>query len=208
MRLFKFFDYNEFIEELKECDYKKETVEKYSRYYGPQENVSIYETAFYKDYLSKFDIPFQLVVSEDLEDELDMAQRDLLTRLMVGSFSSNYDLVLDENSQQEIPRVHLYITVSNDDSKECVDIADLWSFQILRLYEIYTSEQMNLFSLKKEDDGMEEAAVSAEQRMRLRKFKRKVAPIVNQHSLNKELISLVLNNGTKDLMLSQNIKNN
>jgi hypothetical protein len=188
MRLFKLFDYNEFIEELKENDDKKEIVEKYSKYYGPQEKVSIYETAFYKDYLSKFDIPFQLVVPEDIEEEFDW---DLLTRLVVGSFSSNYDLLLDENSQQSPPKVHLYIAVSRDETHVTKELSELWSFQVLRLFEIYIEEQMNLFSLKKENDEIDEDSILEEQKMIIRKFKRKIAPIINQSSINKEIENLI-----------------
>lgn len=48
-------------------------------------------------------------------------------------------------------------------------LSELWSFQMLRLYEIYIEEQMNLQILKKEDqeDG---GAIEAERAMRLKKW--------------------------------------
>ena len=188
MRLFYLFDYNKFIEDLKQNDKKKEIVDKYSKYYGPQEKVSIYETAFYKDYLSKFDIPFQLVVPEDLEEEFDW---DLLIRLVVGSFSSNYYLMREENSRQSPPKVYLYITVPRDETHVTKELSELWSFQIIRLFEIYIEEQMNLFSIKQEDDGKDEDSILEEQKMIIKKYKRKIAPIVNLYSLNKEIEDLI-----------------
>ena len=78
------FDYNEFVKELRSHEEKKEIIEDFSRYYGPQDHVSIYETPFYKDYLSKFVFPFKLVLPEDLEEDFDW---DLLAKLVFASFS-------------------------------------------------------------------------------------------------------------------------
>lgn len=195
LSLFKLFDYNNFIEELKENEKKKEVVEKYTKYYGSQDNVDIYNTQFYKDYLSKFEIPFNLAIPEDLEAEFDW---DLLIRLVAGSFSSNYDLDIDEKSQS-IPIVHLFITVKRGNESVTKDITELWSFQVLRLFEIYVEEQMNLFSLMKEvedneDDEYnegEEEAILAEQKICLAKYKQKVALLMKQFVLNKELEDLL-----------------
>ena len=65
------FDYNSFIQELRENEDKKEVVEKYTRYYGSQDKVDIYETVFYKEYLSKFNVPFKVACPDDLEDDFD-----------------------------------------------------------------------------------------------------------------------------------------
>jgi hypothetical protein len=47
-------------------------------------------------------------------------------------------------------------------------VSELRSFQILRLYEIYIEEQMNLHSLKAEDEN-EKNTIDAEREMRLKR---------------------------------------
>jgi hypothetical protein len=46
----------------------------------------------------------------------------------------------------------------------------LWSFQILRLYEIYIEEQMNLQILMNEEDEWEKEALISERQVRLKKW--------------------------------------
>ena len=45
-------------------------------------------------------------------------------------------------------------------------VSELRSFQILRLYEIYIEEQMNLHALKKEDES-EQAAIDGEREAKI-----------------------------------------
>lgn len=187
MKLFKLFDYSDFIKELKNNNEKRECVEMYSKYYGSQDDINIEDTPFYKDYLSKFEVPFNVATPEELEDDFDW---DLLIKLVAGSFSSKYDLLLDEGSQETIPKVHLYITVRSRDQKVTKDIFELCSFQIIKLFNIYIEEQMNLFSLKAEDKE-EVTAILEEQNMRLAKFKKKVFPIMNQFNYNNEIENLL-----------------
>ncbi|MEI7562884.1 MAG: hypothetical protein WCJ39_04180 [bacterium] len=47
-------------------------------------------------------------------------------------------------------------------------VSELRSFQILRLYEIYIEEQMNLHALKAEDEN-EKNAIDAEREMRIKR---------------------------------------
>lgn len=184
------FDYNTFIEELRENPDKKEIVERYTRCYGSQDGVDIYETVFYKEYLSKFKIPFKLVVPPELEDDFDW---DLLAKLIVGSFSSEYMFVLDDS--EGVPqRAHLYISANNDGKKITKDLSELWAFQIFRMYEIYVEEEMNFFSMLKEDedssvmeDEDESEAIRQEQETYVRKFYRQLEPLVQQPDLIQEL---------------------
>jgi hypothetical protein len=48
-------------------------------------------------------------------------------------------------------------------------VSELWSFQILRLYEIYIEEQINLHILMHEDEE-EKSALTQEREMRLKKW--------------------------------------
>ncbi|MBR6908369.1 hypothetical protein IKN40_08035 [bacterium] len=51
-------------------------------------------------------------------------------------------------------------------------VSELWSFQMLRLYEIYVEEQMNLQILRKEnpEDEQSAQAIDSERDMRLKKW--------------------------------------
>lgn len=180
------FNYNEFIKELRSREEKKEIIEDFSRYYGPQDNVSIYETPFYKDYLSKFELPFKLVVPEDYYDDFDW---DLLAKLVFASFSSKYELYFEENEQTPLDdsrRVCLHISVKSDGEYAVRELSKLWSFQILRLYEIYIEEQLQLFSLMKEDEE-EGESVYDKQSLLLHQFRHKINILMGKTDCDKEL---------------------
>lgn len=155
------FDFPAFIEELREKEDKKEIVEKYEKYFWPIKG-DIKDQIWYKDYLTQF--PFQsFITPEDLEDDFDW---DILEKLVVGSFSSDYELKQDKEEWWE-----LYIAVKSWDQSIVKTVSELWSFQILRLYEIYIEEQMNLQILMNEEDeeGEKEALIS-ERQVRLKKW--------------------------------------
>ena len=184
------FEYSEFIKELRSREEKKKIIEDFSRYYGPQDNVSIYETPFYKDYLSKFELPFKLVVPEDYYHDFDW---DLLAKLVFASFSSEYELYFEENEQIPLDdgrRVCLHICVKNGGEYVVREFSKLWSFQILRLFEIYIEEQMQLFSLMKEDEE-EVESVKAQQSFLLRQFNHKTDKLMAKTDYDKELEELL-----------------
>jgi hypothetical protein len=151
------YNFAQHIKELHDNPEKKEEVlDRYIKYIESLDGKDIFDTIFYKSYLSKFEIPFQLVCPENLEDDFDW---DLLVKLTVGSLSSEYTLVLDEEWKKNptgTPRVNIYITVESGGEQSTKNIEELWSFQIIRLFEIYTEEQMRLFTLEAEDKKEEE----------------------------------------------------
>ena len=128
------FDFQAFIEELREKPEKKQIVEKYETVIGAIDG----------------DIKDQ----EELKEDFD---RDLLQQLVVSSFSSDYELKTEEGKEHK----ELYIAVKSWDQSVVKTVSELRSFQILRLYEIYIEEQMNLHALKKEDEN-EQAAIDGE----------------------------------------------
>ena len=154
------FDFPAFIEELKEKDDKKEIVEKYEKYFGKIQ-WDIKDQIWYTDYLSKFSFQNYLT-PEDLEDDFDW---DMLQKLVVGSFSSDYEL----KEQEKDEWWELYIAVKSWDQSIVKTVSELWSFQIIRLYEIYVEEQMNLQILMNEEDDEKEALIS-EREVRLKKW--------------------------------------
>jgi len=156
------FDFPAFIEELKEKEDKKEIVEKYEKYFGKIQ-WDIKDQLWYTDYLSQF--PAQSYLTpEDLDDDFDW---DMLQKLVIGSFSSDYELKQQEKSGEW----ELFIAVKSWDQSIVKTVSELWSFQILRLYEIYIEEQMNLQILMNEEDGWEKEALISERQVRLKKWK-------------------------------------
>ena len=158
------FDFPAFINELREKEDKKEIVEKYEKYFWKIQ-WDIKDQIWYTDYLSKFPIQSYLT-PEDLEDDFDW---DILQKLVIGSFSSDYELKQDDKDGWW----ELYIAVKSWDQSIVKTVSELWSFQILRLYEIYIEEQMNLQILMNEKDDdweSEQEALISERQVRLKKW--------------------------------------
>ena len=158
------FDFPAFIQELREKEDKKEIVEKYEKYFWKIQ-WDIKDQVWYTDYLSKF--PTQSYLTpEDLDDDFDW---DILEKLVIGSFSSDYELKQDNKDGWW----ELYIAVKSWDQSIVKTVSELWSFQILRLYEIYIEEQMNLQILmneESEDGEREKEALISEREVRLKKW--------------------------------------
>ena len=158
------FDFPAFIEELREKEDKKEIIEKYERFFWKIQ-WDIKDQIWYTDYLSKF-WSQDYLTPEDLEDDFDW---DILQKLVIGSFSSDYELKQDEKDGNW----ELYIAVKSWDQSIVKTVSELWSFQILRLYEIYIEEQMNLQILMNEENEeweSEKEALISERQVRLKKW--------------------------------------
>ena len=85
------FDFPAFIDELREKEDKKEIIEKYEKYFWKIQ-WDIKDQIWYTDYLKEF--PFQSYLTpEDLDDDFDW---DILQKLVIGSFSSDYELKQDD----------------------------------------------------------------------------------------------------------------
>ena len=158
------FDFPAFIDELREKEDKKEIIEKYEKYFWKIQ-WDIKDQIWYTDYLKEF--PFQSYLTpEDLDDDFDW---DILQKLVIGSFSSDYELKQDDKEWWW----ELYIAVKSWDQSIVKTVSELWSFQILRLYEIYIEEQMNLQILmneENEDWESEKEALISERHMRIKKW--------------------------------------
>ncbi|MDR0649968.1 MAG: hypothetical protein LBG59_00740 [Candidatus Peribacteria bacterium] len=116
---------------------------------------------WFTEYLAKFSVQPYLT-PEELEDDFDW---DMLQKLVLGSFSSDYELKKDEKKKG----FDLFIAVKSGDQSVVKTVSELWSFQILRLYEIYIEEQINLHILMHENEE-EKNALTAEREMRLKKW--------------------------------------
>ncbi len=154
------FDFQAFIEELREKPEKKQIVEKYETLFGPIQ-WDIKDQIRYTEYLIKFN-PLPYETPEELKNDFDW---NLLQQLVIGSFSSDYELKKEEGKKEK----ELYIAVKSWEQSVVKTVSELRSFQILRLYEIYIEEQMNLHSLKAEDEN-EKNTIDQEREMRLKRW--------------------------------------
>lgn len=154
------FNFQSFIEELREKEDKKVIVEKYEKFYGSIKG-DITKQRWYEKYLKYFSYQ-AYKVPEELENEFDW---DLLFKLVLGSFSSESRLIKNDNSLPE-----LQIDVKSGDQTVTKTVTELWSFQIMRLYEIYVEEQMNLHILIAEDEK-EKKGILFQRSQRLTKWK-------------------------------------
>lgn len=153
------FDFQAFVEELREKPEKKQIVEKYETLFGPIQGTAK-DQIRYTEYLKNIE-PIPYAVPEELKNDFDW---DFLQQLVIGSFSSDYELKKVENKSER----ELYIAVKSGDQSVVKTVSELRSFQILRLYEIYIEEQMNLHSLKAEDEN-EKNTINQEREMRLKR---------------------------------------
>lgn len=164
------FDFHAFIEELRENEKKKEIVEKYEKYYGKITG-EVKDQRYYKEYLINFKmLPYD--VPEELKDEFDWK---LLSQLIASSFSSECSLKVTKD--KKLPTFN--IVVAAGDQTVDKSVAELWSFQVLRLYEIYIEENMNLQTLMKYD-GKEAQVILSQRQTRLEKWRKHVLVVQSE----------------------------
>ncbi len=146
------FNFQTFIQELRENPEKKEVVEKYEKFFGPIDG-QIQDQLWYKEYVTNFPI-ITYRVPDELQGDFDWK---LLMQLVGASFSSDglIDVVDDDVAEPEF-----VISVQSGDQVVVKKISELRGFQILRLYEIYAEEQMNLQVLIAEDEKEKEAILA------------------------------------------------
>lgn len=145
------FSFKTFVDELRENPEKKEVVEKYEKYYGAISG-EVTDQQWYTDYVAHFiAVPYR--VPEELKNDFDWS---LLMQLVGGSFSS--DGILDTDVTDQAP--DFLISVQSGEQIVVKKVSELWGFQILRLYEIYAEEQMNLHILIAEDEKEKDAILA------------------------------------------------
>ena len=148
------FDAQDYWDEMRENEKpeKREIIHKYEAKFGSLKDLDIRQTRFYRYYLSAFDYPFRVNIPEGLEDEFDW---DLLCRLIAASYSSEMRLVINpewlKNPTGQI-LIDIYIKVNSEGKEVEKRLDELWSYQILRLFEIYIDEQMNILVTIYEED--------------------------------------------------------
>ena len=142
------------IEDLYKEEDLKETLSQYDFYFGTLKGKDFKESEIYKRYLSQFAaLPFTCHDASEYDDIFDW---DLLYRFIFASASMEYYFKIIK-SKDSLPQIDLHmVVVKGSEDRQIIDkiLAELWSFQIIRLYYIFLREQIELFviSLVEEDD--------------------------------------------------------
>lgn len=158
------FDFQAFVDELREKAEKKQIVEKYEKYLWPITG-NFDQQEWYTQYTSQFE-PIDYKVPEELKGDFDWK---FLAQLVLASFSSDYELKKNPDDADNAEALKdLYIAVKSGDQSVVKTVSELRSFQILRLYEIYIEEQINLHALMYEDEK-EKTAIQQERDMRIKR---------------------------------------
>jgi antitoxin component HigA of HigAB toxin-antitoxin module len=158
------FNYYEFKQDLLENPDKTEFIRDFIDSFGDNEKIE--NEIFYKEYLSLFE-PVVYNIPEELKDDFDFP---LLFRLIAASFSSQYALNFPD-SEKSLPE--LVISVKSGDAAIVKMVSELWSFQILRLFEIYCEEMINLENCRN-SDPIEMASVLQERETRVTDYNKKI----------------------------------
>lgn len=160
---------------------QKDNIKEYIAQYGLEWDTPIEKHPFYKDYLSKFRIDWKVATPPEVL--MSAREKNLLVRLVLGSFSSSYSLALTERWKANPTgkaEVDLRISVKSDGRYISKTVSDLWSFQIRRLFSIYIDEQINLLMAADDEDDMEE--YREEQQKRLQGYADKMKDISSDGS--------------------------
>lgn len=144
------FDLQAYIADLKENPEKKEVAEKFVKFFWEVEG-DITAQNRYTEYVAWFEA-IDYKVPEELKEDFD---RKILMQLVASSFSS--DGLLESTEDGALDFV---ISVQNGDQVVVKKVSELRWFQILRLFEIYVEEQMNLQILIAEDEKEKEAILA------------------------------------------------
>ncbi len=182
---YELFDFQSIITQLKE---KHDGEEKFKKFIeGLNENSTIEDMPFYKEYLSKFEVEraFDDFNLTDVEDVL-LSKDDLfmLFRLIVASFSSSYDILYDKQSKT----IDLSISVKSSEQFITKKISELWSFQIMKMFDIYVNEQIELSIEDYDPEELEE--FKDQRKIRLMIFKKKVRQIHDLQGTDETLAEL------------------
>lgn len=177
------FDFESFVDELRDNSKKRKIIEKYEENVESLREVKdVKNTLFYKEYLSQYNLPkdldFVLKVPEELYSDFDW---DLLLRLTLASFSSSYSLSLTEQwKQNPTDKIEIMLEITVDGAKKVTKKLDeLWTFQILRLFEIFLEEQMNYATLMMQEEE-ECESIENERQFYIKKFKEQMKVLVNE----------------------------
>lgn len=139
------FDFKEYIKSLLDNKEKQESVRKYIKCVENIEEIErVEDTFFYKNYISKFPT-FDYLVPEEIKEDFDWV---LLLQLVTSAFSA--EVTVEYNEEEK--GIEVSIAVQSGETKVKKKISELWSFQVLRLFEIFIEERINLEILANDEE--------------------------------------------------------
>ena len=189
------FDFQLFVERLREDENKCDIIEPFEENFGSLKDRVYTDLPFYKEYLAKIEMDESLTKRIRVPEELiGCYDYNLLLKLVVCSFSSDYDFVYEDDTDT----IKFMIMVENEKQNITKQLDELWSFQIVRLFEIYLEEQIKLANIRKESE-VDEITIGMMRRLRLETFKQKVSRLEND--IIKKSSRLNLSNQLKQLNL-------
>ncbi len=158
----------DFLQDLMVNEEKKSIAEKYLNLFGDGRD-GVEKQPWFTDYLAKFE-SLKYRRPEGMDRDYDW---DLLLRLVLGSFSSSYELKpvvkTDGGGDEQQVEYDLIIAVKSGDTSVVKTASELLAFQIAKLYDIYVEEQINLQIMLTEGTEEEKVAISSEREIRLKR---------------------------------------
>jgi len=132
-------NYRQLISELRNNPAKRESILSYEKHVELIGTKPLIQERWYLELVKPFQpLHADILVPIELQTDFDW---DLLMQLSAASFSSE---VLFEQQNGDI---HLVLKVQSGDQTVIKKLDELWSFQVLRLFEIFIDEQINLCTL-------------------------------------------------------------
>ncbi len=181
------FDLKNFFERAKNFGRNQQDIIDYERYFGLPDRIE--EFKWYSDYVCHFQIPqnFEFEVPQNLKQDFDWI---LLLQLLAASFSNEYELFV--NSER---KCQLIIKVVSGSQRVEKNSNMLFPFQVIRLFEIYISEQMCLELLSHEEET-EKIVIQETRKKKISDFR------IIMDQVNKEMkaISLLKDLGLEDIL--------
>ncbi len=153
----RYFDFDEYVEEAESSPERKDVIERYMKKYKIKKNSYFEEHPIYVDYLSKFNMEWDVVTPEETV-LFSSEDWNLLSRLIFASDATSYSLILDDDWKRkptERVKVHISIKVSYQGQETTKMLDELWSFQIMRLFRSYIDQQINYLMSLVDDDEKE-----------------------------------------------------
>lgn len=165
------FDLQKFIVDYRENPEKREVVEKYEEHVEPLEGKrDVRDLTFYPEYVGTFE-PLAYAVPPELREDFDW---DLLVQLGAASFSTEVELERSSDTDPSgVGYVELRWVVESGGQEVRKLMTELWGFQIIRLYEIFVDEQLNLAHLRASSES-ERVAIDAKRRRKIEKWDSKL----------------------------------
>lgn len=170
------YDFSEYINQHKDGSLKR--LAKKLNKGEPNGPLRIEDQVWYREYIQHFLVIPRYQRPECCEDDFDW---DLLGRLTAASYSSKLTLVHVDDDTPPIMRIE----VCNENDTVTKEMHELWGFQIVRLYEIYTEENIRVADLLLTDKS-EVKRIQEQRAERILRHNRRVTSLISRLASGEE----------------------